>query len=85
MSNIIPIAQIGPTEGIAVVGFIIAGVFALLMFLAPLGIWNRLIKLHRDQETHAKAAAANSKAVADRLDKLINLTAQLVAIQRNSP
>lgn len=74
----IPLADIGPTEGIAVVGFILAGVFALLMFLAPLGIWNRLIKLHRDQE-------ANAKTISDRLDKLINLTAQLVALQRDKP
>lgn len=31
------------------VGSVLAIVFCVMMFLAPLGIWNRLIKIHRDQ------------------------------------
>lgn len=29
-------------------------VFAILLAIAPLGIWNRLIKIHRDNEKRAK-------------------------------
>lgn len=29
-------------------------VFAILLAIAPLGIWNRLIKIHRDNEKQAK-------------------------------
>ena len=29
-------------------------VFSILLAIAPLGIWNRLIKIHRDNEKRAK-------------------------------
>lgn len=46
-------------------------VFAVLMFLAPLGIWNRLIKMHRDAEKRAKEQAERQ----EKTNKLLTLIA----------
>lgn len=46
-------------------------VFAVLMFLAPLGVWNRLIKMHRDAEKRAKEQAERQ----EKTNKLLTLIA----------
>lgn len=73
----LPLAQAeAAAAGIGAVVILLAAVFALLLFIAPLGIWNRLIKIHRDLQ-------ASEKAAAERHAKALSLLAQLVAISRD--
>lgn len=41
---------------VGVVGTLLALVVGILLILAPIGIWNRLIKIHRDAQAAARRA-----------------------------
>lgn len=55
MSNLLPLAQSDAAAALGGVGLFVF-VLGLLFFIAPLGIWNRLIKIHRDQKADFKKA-----------------------------
>ena len=40
---------------------------AILFFLAPLGIWNRLIKIHRDNKAASEAILKQLEAIAEHM------------------
>lgn len=44
--------------GLGIVGSLFLLLICVLLIVAPLGIWNRLIKIHRDNERHAKETLA---------------------------
>jgi len=45
-------------------------IFAVLMFIAPLGIWNRLIKINQEQKAHNKYIEEKLKRINELLDVL---------------
>ena len=58
------------TRDISSIVFILVILFSLLMFIAPLGIWNRLIKIHRDQLSHAKKIEKYNARIVEELKQL---------------
>jgi len=45
-------------------------IFAVLMFIAPLGIWNRLIRINQEQKAHNKYVEKKIDRIKELLDIL---------------